>query len=150
MTEKLDVVVGDTLQWFTSGSLENLPLAAIVTLINHNGMLNMLVITDSGFPQHKVGVWPIGHPILKENPNLAVKSGAWDFRRPKVAAVATVSSPAIAVAPVPVVESQPAAPAAVPAPESPPAPEPVVESPPFEGGTTKPTLSKKDAAKASA
>lgn len=129
MTEKIDVVVGDTLQWFTSGSRENLPCAAIVTLVNFNGMLNMIVFNESGFPQHKVGVWPMGHPILKENPNLAVKSGAWDFRRPKVTAVATA----------PALESQPAAPSQ----------EPVPETPPFDGGTVqKPALNKKDAAKA--
>jgi hypothetical protein len=107
-----DIVVGDTVQWFTGGSKDNLPCAAIVTIVNTSGMLNLCVINQDGFPQHKVGVFPVGHQTLRDNPHLSARNGAWDYRRPPVVAEAAS------------------------------------DEPPFDGGTVKPALKKKDSPQA--
>lgn len=81
MSEKdPDVVVSDAVQWF-SGSAPDVPLAAIVTEVNHNGMLSMLVINQDGFPVHKRNVWPVGHQMLRDNQTLFMRNGAWKFGR---------------------------------------------------------------------
>lgn len=116
-----DVVVGDVVHWFSGGRTDIAPNAAIVTLVNFGGMLNLSVINQDGFSQHRVGVFQVGHQTLKDNPSLAARNGAWQFRRPVKESpnpMANVTTGSV----------------------EPP------EQPPFEG--SKPPLKKKDVAQA--
>ena len=77
------VQIGNIVHWLLQGRRNSSPVAAMVTGINANNpsLVQLSLIRKSFTALEPTEIWirHIDDPFLKENPNHAIESGAWNF-----------------------------------------------------------------------